>query len=252
MKRIIPIYEFSESTKHIKGLDTDTLVIFDVDSVLTIPKTPLFHPKNFSHYKQAISDFYKQISREEKHLVNHHIIAHDVMAVEHEAAAFVKKMQQEKATIIAMTNAKKGLYTDDNTLFSSVRKQQLNSVGIEFSGTFDLVHEFTQLKPTFSDYPAIDHGIIFSCGLDNTKGAVLHEFIKFDRSYKKIILFDDKEKNIVSIEKMLQVEFPECEFFGFHYKGVDLLSSPEKVSEMEILNYLDSLLSKVRNISWIE
>lgn len=79
--------------------------------------------------------------------------------------------------------------------------------------------------------------------------SVLHEFIKFDHPYKQIFLFDDKEKNITSIEKMLESEFPKTTFLGFHYKEADLLPSPEIVSEQEILDYLHSLLSKVRNIS---
>ena len=66
-----------EDVNILKIIDKNTLVVFDIDSVLIIPKEPRLHPLIFKKYLFVVDNLYNTLSREKRHFLNHSIIAHE-------------------------------------------------------------------------------------------------------------------------------------------------------------------------------
>ena len=245
MHKMITIHSFSEIDF---CWDQKTLVLVDVDSTLIVPKNPILHPRAFSSYKHVVRDLFETISREQKHLLNHSIVAQPAMIVENLSVGWIQNMQNNQIPIVAITAAKKGWFDQSRTDFHHIRFAQLKEQGIDFSIHCYPDQEFKSLSPTYGDYPAMINGIIYSCGLDNSKGDVLHELLKVYSDFERIVLIDDKMKHLESISAMLSEQFSKIEFLGFHYQGADLLTTQSLVLEEIFKEYLCSLILKAKQV----
>jgi 23S rRNA (adenine2503-C2)-methyltransferase len=250
-QKIIPITSFSEAEHIIDTMDQTTLVVFDIDSTLIVPEDPLLHPKVFSSYKDVIRKLFDSITPDQKHFLNHSIIAHDSMAVEKSCVELINKLQARKIPVIAMTAAKQGRFDEGEKKFHEIRIAQLKKLGIDFSKSTYSDRKFSTLQATYGDYPCLIQGISYSCGLHNSKGSVLEAFLKEISGIERVILFDDKKKHLESCAAMLKEKFPDKEFLGFQYKGADLLTPEVMVSKEEFEENLLSLAGKVKQIEWI-
>lgn len=250
--KIIPIISFSEAEPYLDSLDQKTLVIFDIDSTLIVPKDPLLHPKAFSAYKEVLRELFLSISADQKHFLNHSIIAHPAMAVEGCSVSFIKQLQDRQIPTIALTAAKQGTFDAEGRKFHTVREQQLDTLGIDFSRCLYPDRVFSSLQATYDDYPTLKNGIIYSCGLHNTKGMVLETFMNEIANIERVVLFDDKRKHLESVAAMLRNKFPNCEFLGFHYKGADFLHQEEHVSKEEFEKNLRLLIAQVQRLEWVQ
>jgi hypothetical protein len=246
---IFSVNSFSEIDSIVREADQKTIIFVDVDSTLIVPINPLLHPEMFSKYKDRVRDLYQLISPEQKHFVNHQIVAQAAMIVEEGSISWIKKMQGYQRAILALTAGKKGRFDHTDKEFHRIRAEQLKQVGIDFSVHCFPDMEFRSLSPTYGDYPALMGGIIYSCGLNNSKGAVVREMLKIYPQFERIILIDDKKKHLESSAQ--EVSKTKVNFLGFHYHGADLLKSEHPVSEKEFIEYLESLIEKTKQIDWI-
>jgi hypothetical protein len=251
-QKIIPISSFLEAEKVIDSIDRKTLVVFDIDSTLIVPENPLLHPKAFSAYKDVIRKLFASISPDQKHFLNHSIIAHTSMTVEPLGVEMIRKLQAKRIPMIAMTAAKQGRFDGGGKNFHEIRIEQLKKLGIDFSHSPFPDRKFSSLQATYGDFPCLIQGVSYSCGLHNSKGSVLEAFLNKVSEIEKVILFDDKRKHLESCAAMFKEKFPDREFLGFHYKGADLLNPDVMVSKEEFEEYLLSLTEKIKQIDWIQ
>lgn len=245
------IYSFSEIMEcAYPWLDKHTLFLFDVDSVILVPQEPCLHPKNYALYQEKIESITHQLSRPQRHFLNHAIIGHSPQLVETEAFfEFFELIQEHKCLSMAFTAAKKGVFSAKSTHFHEIRSKQLRQFNIDFSSISPLGDvDFNDLNPTYGDYPSVRSGIIYSCGLDNPKGNVFKKIFQQLR-LKRVVFFDDKLKNLESMQNVLSGH-PECEFHGFHYLGVENMPTPP-VDASYIESYYNTLAAAVQEITWI-
>jgi hypothetical protein len=249
-KEII-INSFEESYPFLKDIDASTLVVFDVDSVLIIPKKLELHPFIFQKYADLVKRLYEPLSREQRHFLNHNIAAHSSILVDPLCDTFIKELQQENTPTIALTAAKKGRFNREVVDFHHIRFQQLSSLGIDFSKNLFIDSDFTNLTDTFGDYPGIRKGIIYASGFNNKKGDVLNAFLKDKKIFERIILFDDKLKHLQSVSQSLKLNFPKMELLAFHYQGIKNLKLSKEVGQNQFEEYLEKLIRKVDDLDWV-
>lgn len=247
----INIDSFDDAKVYLKDIDPSTLVVFDVDSVLIIPKPVELHPSIFEKYDNIVNKLFDPLSKLQKHFLNHNIVASPAMLVEQLCVSFIKELQEKKIPVTALTAAKKGRFNKEGIDFHNIRYNQLNSLGIDFSKNLFKDDDFTNLKDTYGDYPGIRKGIIYSCGLDNEKGTVLCAFLAKNKNVNKVVLFDDKLKHLNSVAKSLKDNFPKIQLLNFHYQGVKKLKLSENVSQKQFENYLEKIIKDFKDLDWL-
>jgi hypothetical protein len=244
-KENIYITSFDEAKPYLEDIDPSTLVVFDVDSVLIIPKPIELHPFIFEKYDSIVNKLFEPLSKLQKHFLNHNIAAHPAILVEQLCVSFIEELQNKKIPVVALTAAKKGKFNNEGIDFHIVRYNQLNLLGIDFSKNLFKDDDFTNLNDTLGDYPGIRKGIIYSCGLDNEKGIVLTAFLEKNKNVKKVVLFDDKLKHLYSVSKSLKEHFPDIQLLNFHYQGIKKLKLSKNVSEKQFEKYLAHLVKDI-------
>ncbi|OGN61534.1 MAG: hypothetical protein A3F40_04345 [Chlamydiae bacterium RIFCSPHIGHO2_12_FULL_27_8] len=234
-----------EDVNILKIIDKNTLVVFDIDSVLIIPKEPRLHPLIFKKYLFVVDNLYNTLSREKRHFLNHSIIAHEPILIEKKIPDIIKKIKKQTQYVIALTAAKKGRFDNSRKFFHNVRFNQLKSLDICFSNKIIKDDDYNFLKDTYGDYPGLRNGILYSACLNNKKGEVLSAFLYKIKIIKKIIIFDDKLKHINSILEITNKNYPDINIFSFHYNGVESMKCPKNITQEDFANYISKLIQKI-------
>ena len=201
-------------------LDERSLLLFDIDGVLSIPAEASLHPSIFKKHELLVQSLIAHFDREQRHIFNHLIVARSSICVENATAVVLGDLQKKGIKLFGFTASSPGIIHPQLPPFHKVREAHLKELGIDFSINNEGAVDFFELKPTKGEYPCVKNGIIYSCGLNNTKGAVLKRFLSDYSDVSKVVFFDDKLKNIDSVAITIKTDFPSIDFFGFHYQGV--------------------------------
>ena len=252
--RIIPITSIHEAMADLESADQKTLIILDVDSTLIRPDSILLHPHVVRKHKEELKKVYSILTPNEKHVFNHCLIACPSVLVESAIVSVLQCLQKKKIPMIAMTNAKPGIFDDSGRRFHEVRLQQLQTVGIDCPLHPFPDHVFETGIPTYGDFPRLINGILYCCGLHNTKGDMLKAFLQecSPKGFPRVILLDDKRKHLESVASTLKESFPGIEFIGYHYKASDAIMTECEIQKEEFSAFLHSLMEKVQNLDWVK
>ena len=119
--------------------------------------------------------------------------------------------------------------------FGDWRIQDLVKTGIVFNDPFKKTITFNQSKGKL----LLKSGIIFTA--DHDKGEILKKvFDKLGCHFNKIVFFDDKKENVISVSKM--AEDLSIAFKGYIYKGAEFAPRPKLDKKTE--EYRFSVLEK--------
>jgi 23S rRNA (adenine2503-C2)-methyltransferase len=240
-RQIEKIESIQEAVPFLENLDEKAIVLFDIDGVITIPAEPCLHPAIFKKYGSLIDRLTSHFNREQRHIFNHLIVARTSKLIEKTFVDVLASLQKKNIKTFAFTASSPGIIHPKLPPFHLVREKYLQDLNINFSIQNSKNADFTELNPTKGEYPGIRNGIIYSCGLNNSKGAVLKRFLSGYPSMSKIIFFDDKLKNLDSVMETIQADFSSIEFYGFHYQGADYLQSQDP-GEDQVRKYVESLV----------
>ncbi|MBT4855930.1 DUF2608 domain-containing protein [bacterium] len=199
------IYETNNFSDVLKHVDSDTLVLLDIDNTLARPKgnchigsDPWFYDllKEKKDINLALPDYC---------LGSVNI---DLQPAEKNTVSVFNKLKKTCPTI--------GL-TARNLYISSDTVLQLEKIDINFDG--DNIPSQESVYYSHKDHPSTyHHGILF-CGV-NEKEAVIPFLLKQLKKRPKTIIFvDDKEKNLKTVEKIAEKE--GLKFIGFRYGACD-------------------------------
>lgn len=195
-------------------IDEDTLVVFNINNVLT------FSSQDAGSTPWA-EEHIARISTDQKltkpHATNvfiplwHEIlIATDVKLFDPEGEAIIHYLQNNKIKTMALTNR----YVE----MGYPTHHQLRSVGIDFAKNPPFPEDFF-IQGTESPSKYIE-GIIFN-GLINFKGDTLAAFLKNINYFpKKLIYIEDKPKHLAQVEQVITaLGIP---FVGVHFGALEL------------------------------
>lgn len=241
-------YQTIESLEEIKNYlknPSDTLVVFDVDYVLTHPAESAYQFANFAQNINFIKKLFLSLSPLQRDLFANLMVfdSQGSILVEKKTPDLISELQKKGYKTIALTA----------TLTSSIEKMDLKKnrvdslkkMGIDFSTSFTESNQidFTSLIPNRETYPLFFEGILFSNGENqaNQKGVVLKEFLKTTQfTPKQIIVIDDRKPNLDSIYDSLKDS--GIEIIGLHYKGSFLY--PSEIVNADIFEEKWNLLAK--------
>lgn len=239
---ILPIKAIADAKEVFAATDKETLVIFDVDCVLTMPTNPLLQLPTFNKYKDSYAELRLDLTKDERHILNHLIITHgSSQLVEVAFLEIIEQLQQRNIKSIAMTAGKTG-NVGQNLCFPDWRFAELKRLGIDFSSVFPDKVYFTELVSFNGDGPGMDRGIVYSTGNRNTKGELLkHVFGVLKWQPRRILAIDDRLKNLHSFFDTTNSMLPKIDFLGLHYQGADFVPTVD-VAEEAFVNLISSLV----------
>lgn len=229
---IVTINSIKEIVPYFDKANHNTLIIFDIDSTLTIPSDQYLQRQTINNYKDIYKKYTNTLTENQHRMFLHLIIVESPsILVEKETPLIIKNLQNNNVKLIGFTSSKLGALGDLPS-FPEWRYQELKRLGIDFINIFPGKTIFSEFYDLNGDHVGIEKGIVYS-GYKNTKGSLLKRTLDELKLYPKQIMFiDDKVNNVISILEASKVILPKCKVIGFHYKGIDLL--PKAVTNIKI------------------
>ena len=195
----------------------DTLVLFDLDYVLFVPRDRVLRyageENNYrsKHFKAIFKDFQgKEIPLGKdkvpmaEYLISQILSSSKVELVSLDMPNFVNELDSKKMAVVGFTansSGKYGIVQNEAELHLS----RLSSLGYHFKDNGDLLK---------GEFPECIFRVIFTNKAD--KGKVLLGFLKqLNKNYKNIIFVDDRLKNLTSVQNILKDH--EINYLGIHY-----------------------------------
>jgi hypothetical protein len=205
------ISHIQEISKAVQNADQDTLVVFDVDNVISAPSDLIGRPKARG-VRQAIFKEYEQKYGKDRvvHIHSLYYLRASEEFVEKEIKEIILGLYARKVPSIALTAMGTRKFGNiDNPMH--LRLSRLKEKGIFF--TF----EHLKKRILWDDEAGYESGVIFSG--KQPKGEALQYFLENIAHWKPkhIIFVDDNPKYLNSMREMCNRL--EIKLTGFHYKA---------------------------------
>lgn len=243
-----------ESTSQIKAyLKTyeETLIVFDVDYVLTHPAEPCYQFPNFIRYKESAKKAHDRLTPVQRDLFSSLMVFDDkgAILIEEQTPKIIQELQSKHYKVIALTAT---LTCDlEGKNLKKARYDNLKKMGIDFSHAFPSFanRQFKELPSSMNCFPEFYNGILLTNGENKQilKGQLLKAFLKeanFNPKY--IVVVDDRKINLETIIK--DFENSSIIITGLHYTGH--LSYPSlSVEHDHFYNKCLNLAEKAKEVS---
>ena len=232
--QITQITDLHPLESSIKNLDTDTLVIFDVDHVLIMPTDE--YSLNRNPYRRQLWQDLKLRSSEEdfKFLRSIAVSSAKWRLVDPNIITILSDLNNKNIPTVALTSLATGKFRIVEKM-EDLRIKELQSVEIDFTNLTPFQGELSinELK-NIHGIPMLKAGIILTAEVDKAK---VLEYILRQKNYypKKVVFIDDQLNNLESLEKLcakLKIKFE-----GFHYTAVSLMTTSVVDEQLEKLRF---------------
>lgn len=232
--QITQITDLHPLESNIKNLDTDTLVIFDVDHVLIMPTDE--YSLNRNPYRRQLWQDLKLRSSEEdfKFLRSIAVSSAKWRLVDPNIITILSDLNNKNIPTVALTSLATGKFGIVEKM-EDLRIKELQSVEIDFTNLTPFQGELSinELK-NIHGIPMLKAGIILTAEVDKAK---VLEYILRQKNYypKKVVFIDDQLNNLESLEKLcakLKIKFE-----GFHYTAVSLMTTSVVDEQLEKLRF---------------
>lgn len=202
---IIETHSFKSVLKRLESVDSKTLVCFDIDETLIIPKDPSFHYINMNEHRELLEELFLSSTNEEVGLFKDYLVhKHETILVEHISPRLLKGLARKKAQVMGLLKIQK-----EPPGLSSEYYEELKVHGLDFSG-------ISKQIPT-SD-PEFKQGVLYVREPKVNQGAYFCSFLsKLEKQPKWVIVIDDSMENLQAIESSLKET--DMKFLGIHYLG---------------------------------
>jgi uncharacterized protein DUF2608 len=207
-----------EFNEHLSELDSQSLLLWDVDKTLVIPNDQILTPGNEKMFKHLLSLYLSDksiVEREKLISIIFHRTSFDL--IDPSVINMIEYLKSKSIPMIAFTAMSTGTLGVISNM-ENWRRNQLELLGIDFSSTFPQNNRL-YLHDTFhKGSPVFFEGVL--CSDQLPKGPVLATFLeKINWKPQKIIFIDDDFDFLSSVEESLaKLNIP---FLGIHYVEVD-------------------------------
>lgn len=217
---IVKIDTLNQVKDELLHADTDSLVIFDVDYTLIIPRDAIMGP--------CAKDLRRQLQKEiidnpevtpqgkyaEGHLLSKVLLQSNASVIDPGSVSLIRELQSKQIRVIALTAAIGGPF---GVLESAAdrRIQELAQLEFSFKGAFPQLNTLKFPKDENKKFhPIFKEGVLFSS--QHPKGKVLRQFLEIAKwRPAKVFFLDDSVDYLQSVEQAMQeIGIP---FSGFHY-----------------------------------
>lgn len=199
-----PVDSLDPIIEELNKADKETLVIFDVDYVLLVPKDLIARPSGRELRRTLFPKIEKEIGKERlDYLLSILRSQGGSELVDGRLPELLKNLQSRPVKVIALTGqgyGPIGIIKDEGSL----RVQELKKLNLDFRNAFPSLKSFVLNIPTPKHQPPLcREGIIFTD--HSSKGEALIAFLqKVKWSPKKIIVIDDGSEHLEHIQEALK------------------------------------------------
>ena len=212
--------------KTLESIDTDTLVTFDIDDVLIIPKDQILQTKNRKYLEKLNQRLEQSVGKKNADIFYSIIFTQrDNGPVDVKMKDIISELQSKGIKVLALTNCFTGSFGNIESM-EDWRYNELKKHGYHFDLSWRVLKPkvFTGLEKTGkglsaknSSMPVFKSGIVFTSAV--SKGQALEAFLQYARIVpKKIIFVDDKRKHLESVEEIAKSH--NIPFIGIEYTAV--------------------------------
>ena len=247
---IIHVTTLEEFYTECQTLDSDSLVLFDVDGTLIIPRDKILKPQAEKHLHKIVSKAWKykhldpeqELSKNEFYSIVMQTMKFDL--VDEKFPKIIEELQKKNVKTLGLTAMGTGSYGRIESR-EEWRFEQLKDFSIDFRSSFASLPKFYFLDyESKNGLPGYYKGIIFSS--DVPKGIILSKFLKnIEWKPKKIIFIDDIHSFVESVDREIAVL--DIPFKGFHYRAA--YQTPIEIDEDAISFQIDYLIKESKWLS---
>jgi hypothetical protein len=244
---IMKMKRMEELNEHIANAPLETLVVFDVDHVLTMPADPLLQMPTAVKHRHLIEPLFAALSSEELAIAYTLAITEgEQVIVEEEILSILKNIAEKGHRAIALT-ALQVIELQTHNTSAHWRVKELSRLG------FNLKDSFAEADPFYLDHfemhlgrhPEYREGVLFSNNKQD-KGTVLRAFLeKVNYRPNHIIFVDDLVDNLVDVQRTADEMGISC--VALHYLGAYGVATPEVASE-GVLRKWEDLGARAKDI----
>ena len=218
---IIESYDLKAVSEHFQNLDSESLLLWDVDETLIIAADLILKPGNEAVMYNIENHYFNDKSTQERRwLVSNIFHRMPFCLVEADVLPLISDLQQKSIPMLCLTAMRTGPYGAIDSM-EVWRVNQLRKLGIDFSALFPQ-HSPLEWEETlpYKGYPAFKEGII--CCDRVPKGIVLTTFLqKIDWRPNKVLFIDNDSDYLASVEEAM--EALNIPFIGIHYRAVETM-----------------------------
>lgn len=221
LNQIKVINSYNEVMDILNHVDANTLILFDVDETLIIPRSVSMRTKTKEQHADWLRDtlrkFFKNAPNAEDYYFYDWEISEKPLVIEPIIVDIIKSMQNKNVKVLALTNLPTGSRGRIEFL-PQWRFNKLAEVGIDFSKTKFEDTTFTQLPKNDNNYPILYKGILATNR--ESKGSVLAAFLDYTKwKPNHIIFFDDSLKRVKEVAQ--EACKRKIKFNGYQYLGAE-------------------------------
>ncbi|MFI5343768.1 MAG: DUF2608 domain-containing protein [Chlamydiales bacterium] len=239
---VVPTLNLDLIEKEIAALDGNSLVVFDIDYTLIIPKDSILGPCGEHYLQKWIRGV--EIKSEQREILSSLIMLQSkVSLIDDKILDLIDVLKHKKIKTVALTAMPTGQYGLIPSM-EAWRVKQIGDLGIHFGWSFPLLDHFALDEfVEFITKPAYKQGILGSARYP--KGKVLTAFLrKMGWKPSKIIFIDDRLDFIASVEA--EIEKESIPLISFHYTA-----ALDKHSHLDIRVADFQLNHLIQNYEWI-
>lgn len=245
--KIIESQNLAALEKSVATADQNSLVIFDVRSVLINEQDLILQPAYKKHFKEIKKKITAHLSTKEAEELYSIVLAQKKFAlIDKKILEIFASLQTKKIKFIALTSGSTGKFGFIENL-EDLRIKILKNLGIDFSVSYPNLESLTLdniYNSANSKTPMYKNGILFASKV--AKGTVLKEFYDQQKiKVRKIIFIDNQLKNLYSVGEFCKQA--NINFTGIHYTNI----AHQKIAPLneKIVNYQFEVLQQ--QAKWI-
>ena len=184
----------------LKKADKNTLVIFDVRTVLVVEQDAILQPAHKKRFKQFKAKIDAKLSKEKSEELYSIILSQKKLElVDEKILEIFALMRAKEVKFIALTSGRTGRFGIIDKR-EDLRIKLLKDLGIEFNDSYPNIKPtiFNEIAVIKSEPSMYKDGILFASKAK--KGIVLKEFYNKEKiTANKIIFIDNQIKNLLSV-----------------------------------------------------
>lgn len=221
----------------------DTLVIFDIDLVITTPSDEVFIQSSTKEGQEFLASIYDDLwNRLPKHEIDDMqsamMLTQPWRSVTRDTAKIFNQIKNNGYKVLGLTASGTGAFGRVRSV-EQWRVDELKSIGVVFDKYFINAKPGALDKyiPRVSEYygnakhpcfPAADNGIIFTCMVP--KGEVLDAYLQYAKiKPKKIVFIDDRQSNLKTVSDYCEKN--NIEYIGYEYTAIETQAKHLKLNK---------------------
>jgi hypothetical protein len=207
----------------LKELDSDALVVLDIDEVILTDQDAILRPEGdplkFKIFNEYFSGAKNQKQMDEiQKILSLPLILAEKKLVEPEIAQVIRSLQKRKIKVIGLTSSPTQSFGEIEDC-EKWRLEQVRLFGIHFNRSFPSLTRFLLSEMSFDQIPppVYNQGILFTEGF--SKADVLISFMrKMNVKPSKIVFIDDIYRNVKQMDTKLTLK--NIPHKAYHYQRV--------------------------------